>query len=100
MQQELSLQQGGHQIYPNLMAWLALPSKGHMQLQGLLINHFVHSGGYYPIGGASEIAFNMIPIIEKSGGKAYCPFKGKLSSTKLSHSQSDKGSQHFFEKMC
>ena len=27
------------------------------------------SGAYYPIGGASEIAFNMIPIIEASGGK-------------------------------
>jgi all-trans-retinol 13,14-reductase len=26
-------------------------------------------GGYYPVGGASEIAFNMIPIIEQSGGK-------------------------------
>jgi all-trans-retinol 13,14-reductase len=34
-----------------------------------LINHFAHTGGYYPIGGASEIAYNMIPIIEKSGGK-------------------------------
>ena len=27
------------------------------------------SGAFYPIGGASEIAFNMIPIIEASGGK-------------------------------
>ena len=34
-----------------------------------MINHFAHTGGYYPIGGASEIAYNMIPIIEKSGGK-------------------------------
>ena len=29
----------------------------------------MNSGAYYPIGGASEIAFNMIPIIEASGGK-------------------------------
>ena len=29
----------------------------------------MHTGGYYPIGGASEIAFNMIPIIEASGGR-------------------------------
>ena len=27
------------------------------------------TGGYYPKGGASEIAFNMIPIIEAAGGK-------------------------------
>ena len=27
------------------------------------------TGGYYPKGGASEFAFNMIPIIESSGGK-------------------------------
>lgn len=26
-------------------------------------------GGFYPIGGASEIAFNIIPVIEKNGGK-------------------------------
>merc|ERR1712223_304567 len=45
------------------------PNESHFVMQGLLINHFVHSGGYYPIGGASEIAYNMIPIIEKSGGK-------------------------------
>ena len=40
-----------------------------LNIQALLINHFMHTGGYYPIGGASEIAYNMIPIIEKSGGK-------------------------------
>ncbi len=45
------------------------PQDSHFIMQGLLINHFVHSGGYYPKGGASEIAFNMIPIIERHGGK-------------------------------
>ena len=31
--------------------------------------HFLDTGGYYPVGGASEIAYNMIPIIERAGGK-------------------------------
>ena len=35
----------------------------------MLITHFTDCGGYYPIGGASEIAFNIIPVIEASGGK-------------------------------
>ncbi len=38
-------------------------------MQASLSNHFSACGGYYPVGGASEIAFNMIPIIEKAGGK-------------------------------
>lgn len=37
-------------------------------MQAILLQHYVH-GGYYPIGGASEIAFNIIPVIEKNGGK-------------------------------
>lgn len=37
-------------------------------MQAILLQHYVH-GGFYPIGGASEIAFNIIPVIEKSGGK-------------------------------
>ena len=31
--------------------------------------HYKKMGGYYPTGGGSEFAFNMIPIIEKAGGK-------------------------------
>ena len=31
--------------------------------------HFLESGGYYPVGGASEIAYNLIPVIESAGGK-------------------------------
>ena len=37
-------------------------------MQALLTNHFAY-GGYYPVGGASEIAFNMIPTIEAAGGR-------------------------------
>lgn len=37
-------------------------------MQCLLVNHFA-GGGYYPRGGASEIAYNIIPTIESSGGR-------------------------------
>ena len=47
----------------------APPHTGNLIMMGCLANHFMHSGGYYPIGGASEIAYNMIPIIEKSQGQ-------------------------------
>lgn len=33
----------------------------------MLTNHFTY-GGYYPVGGASELAFNIIPTIEAAGG--------------------------------
>ena len=38
-------------------------------MQAMMIFHFTDCGGYYPIGGASEIGFNMIPVIEAAGGK-------------------------------
>ncbi|XP_071803253.1 all-trans-retinol 13,14-reductase-like [Asterias amurensis] len=44
------------------------PSKGSFAMHCLLVNHFM-KGVYYPLGGASEIAFHMIPTIERSGGK-------------------------------
>ena len=37
-------------------------------MHAMLISHF-QRGGSYPVGGASEIAFHMIPIIERAGGK-------------------------------
>ncbi len=37
-------------------------------MQAGLTNHFMY-GGYYPRGGASEIAYNIIPTIETAGGK-------------------------------
>ncbi len=37
-------------------------------MHAALINHYLY-GASYPRGGASEIAFHMIPIIEKAGGK-------------------------------
>jgi len=44
------------------------PSKSNFSMQALLNRHF-GTGGAYPIGGASEIAYNIIPVIEASGGK-------------------------------
>ena len=38
-------------------------------MQAMMVSHFTSCGGYYPVGGASEIAFNIIPVIEASGGK-------------------------------
>lgn len=36
-------------------------------MHSLLVCHFMN-GAWYPKGGASEIAYHMIPIIEKAGG--------------------------------
>ncbi|PIK39335.1 hypothetical protein BSL78_23841 [Apostichopus japonicus] len=44
------------------------PDKCPFFMQASLMNHFMW-GGYYPRGGASEIAFHLIPTIEKAGGK-------------------------------
>ena len=44
------------------------PKEAPFGMQALLTNHFAY-GGYYPIGGSSEIAFNIIPTIEAAGGR-------------------------------
>jgi len=44
------------------------PGKASFAMHALLTNHYV-CGASYPRGGASEIAFHIIPVIEKSGGK-------------------------------
>lgn len=44
------------------------PSDSHFLIQAALNSHF-YDGGFYPVGGASEIALNIIPVIERSGGK-------------------------------
>ncbi|XP_072028858.1 all-trans-retinol 13,14-reductase-like [Amphiura filiformis] len=45
-----------------------MPDETSFCMHALLINHYVH-GAYYPRGGASEIAFHIIPTIERSGGR-------------------------------
>ena len=37
-------------------------------MHALLLEHYMY-GAYYPKGGASEIAFHIIPTIERSGGR-------------------------------
>ncbi|KAG7165433.1 All-trans-retinol 13,14-reductase-like [Homarus americanus] len=44
------------------------PSKAGFPMQTLLHSHF-GQGSSYPVGGASEIAFHIIPVIEAAGGK-------------------------------
>ena len=45
-----------------------LPDNTSFIMHALLVNQFLN-GGYYPVGGGSEIAFHIIPVIEKSGGR-------------------------------
>ncbi|XP_064648110.1 all-trans-retinol 13,14-reductase-like [Lineus longissimus] len=46
------------------------PKKTTMAMHAAVQNHFLN-GGFYPRGGASEIALNIIPIIERSGGRVF-----------------------------
>ncbi|XP_023348959.1 putative all-trans-retinol 13,14-reductase isoform X2 [Eurytemora carolleeae] len=45
------------------------PSRSNFNMQAMLNRHFSECGASYPIGGASEIAFSIIPVIEKTGGR-------------------------------
>ncbi len=45
-----------------------LPDDASFGMQAVLTNHFAY-GGYYPVGGASEIAYNIIPTVEAAGGR-------------------------------
>ncbi|XP_017561101.1 all-trans-retinol 13,14-reductase-like [Pygocentrus nattereri] len=44
-----------------------IPKEASFSMHSLLLCHYM-PGAWYPKGGASEIAFHMIPIIEKAGG--------------------------------
>ncbi|XP_041942341.1 all-trans-retinol 13,14-reductase [Alosa sapidissima] len=44
-----------------------MPKESSFSMHSLLVCHYLH-GAWYPKGGASEIAYHMIPIIEKAGG--------------------------------
>ncbi|XP_022528563.2 all-trans-retinol 13,14-reductase [Astyanax mexicanus] len=43
------------------------PKEASLSMHSLLFCHYI-PGAWYPNGGASEIVYNMIPIIEKAGG--------------------------------
>lgn len=44
------------------------PSRAPFAMQATLFTHF-SNGAFYPVGGASEIAYHVIPTIERAGGK-------------------------------
>lgn len=46
------------------------PSRSSFGLHAALVNHYLY-GASYPKGGASEIAFHMIPVIERNGGRVF-----------------------------
>ncbi|XP_014674280.1 PREDICTED: putative all-trans-retinol 13,14-reductase isoform X2 [Priapulus caudatus] len=47
----------------------ASPRDSSFGMQLLLLQHFLSDGGYYPRGGASELAFHLIPTVESAGGR-------------------------------
>lgn len=44
-----------------------MPKDSSFSMHSLLVTHYLN-GAWYPKGGATEIAYHMIPIIEKAGG--------------------------------
>lgn len=44
------------------------PAQASFIIHATVVSHFL-KGGYYPVGGASEIAKKILPLIEKNGGK-------------------------------
>ena len=45
-----------------------IPSQFSLPIYCSLINHYI-PGAFYPLGGPSEIPLQMIPIIERHGGR-------------------------------
>uniref|UniRef100_UPI00358FEBBE all-trans-retinol 13,14-reductase isoform X1 n=1 Tax=Myxine glutinosa TaxID=7769 RepID=UPI00358FEBBE len=43
------------------------PKDTSFTMHAILLNHYQY-GSFYPVGGASEIAFHIIPVIERAGG--------------------------------
>jgi all-trans-retinol 13,14-reductase len=43
------------------------PSRSSFAIQALVVKHFMH-GGYYPVGGASQIARTLLGTVEQAGG--------------------------------
>ena len=52
----------------NFGSYGTIPRDTSFAMHALLSDHFAH-GGYYPEGGGSEIAYHIIPVIEKGGGR-------------------------------
>ncbi|KAM9069674.1 all-trans-retinol 13,14-reductase isoform 1-T1 [Sarcophilus harrisii] len=43
------------------------PKSASFSMHAILIHHYLH-GAFYPRGGSSEIAFHLIPVIQRAGG--------------------------------
>lgn len=43
------------------------PSHTTFSMHALLVDHYI-KGAFYPRGGSSEIAFHIIPVIQRAGG--------------------------------
>lgn len=52
------------------------PEHSSILMQAMLFNHYTYSASY-PVGGASEIAFHIIPVIERSGGRVLVRANGR-----------------------
>lgn len=50
------------------MVITGVPPKDSSFLINSLLMHHYKRGAYYPQGGASEFAFHIIPVIQRSGG--------------------------------
>ncbi|UDL05311.1 phytoene desaturase family protein [Marinobacter sp. CA1] len=46
------------------------PKQSSFMIHALIAKHYIH-GGYYPVGGASEMAKTIIPVIQQSGGEVF-----------------------------
>jgi len=46
------------------------PAESSFVIHSLIAQHYMH-GGYYPIGGASQMAQTIIPVIQSAGGGIY-----------------------------
>lgn len=48
----------------------ATPRQSSFMVHALIAKHYLY-GGFYPVGGASEIARTIIPVIQRSGGEVF-----------------------------
>jgi len=46
------------------------PSKASFAMHALIAYHYLKCGAWYPVGGASAIADNILPVIKNAGGEA------------------------------
>lgn len=53
--------------WPLLPSVGVTPSRTSFSMHALLVDHYI-KGAFYPRGGSSEIAFHIIPLIQRAGG--------------------------------